>query len=85
MPNGMGIGPRRQAARQAGSHLERTFDVRELVACQGEIALGLVQHQIQEQAHVVGHQPDQVVLIAQRDQNVFNAFAQASAMRSWFT
>ena len=35
MPNGMCIGPRRQAARQAGSHLERTFDVRELVACQG--------------------------------------------------
>lgn len=62
------------------SHLERALDVGQLVTCQRQVALVLVQHQVQEQARDVGHQADQVVLVYEGDEDVFNALAQAQAL-----
>src|SRR3989338_5259155 len=64
----------------SASDLERALDVRQLVARQRQIALGLVQHQVQEQALVVGHQTDQVVLVPQGDEDVFDASTQAQRL-----
>ena len=55
------------------SDLERALDVGQLVTCQRQVALILVQHQVQEQARDVGHQADQVVLVCEGDEDVFNA------------
>ena len=49
------------------------FDVRAGAACHGQIRFVLFEHEIDEQAGLCHHRPDDVVLLAERDQDVLDA------------
>src|SRR5262245_1260486 len=63
-----------------GSERERAFGVRTRTTREREVGAGLVEHEIDEDAGLRLHRADDVVLLAERDEDVLDAVVEAEAL-----
>ena len=63
------------------SELDQLLDVLHLAAGQGQVGTGLVEHQVDEDAVLGGQGTDDVVLLAQRDQDVVDGVLQTQRLQ----